>query len=107
MKKIVVIMLMLVLLTSCFKKDKSDEIIEEGAENITNILEQEASTEEETNETSSGVTTKFNEEKASEKVEETVIGTWEIDSKTEEQIVKEFEAEIDSLFNLIDEDGKK
>lgn len=103
-------MLTLVLLTSCFKKDNTDEIIEEGAENITNILEQGTSSEEtvppnEMNNTN--VTTKFNEEKAPEKVEETVVGTWEIDSKTEEQIVKEFEAEIDSLFNLIDEDGKK
>lgn len=102
-------MIMLLLLTSCFKKDETDEIIEEGAENITNILEQESSTEgtDTVSETNSGVTTKFNEEKAPENVEETVAGTWEIDSKTEEQIVKEFEAEIDSLFNLIDEDGKK
>lgn len=103
-------MIMLLLLTSCFKKDETDEIIEEGAENITNILEQESSTEgtDTVSETNSGVTTKFNEEKVPENnVEETVAGTWEIDSKTEEQIVKEFEAEIDSLFNLIDEDGKK
>lgn len=115
MKKIFIFCILLSLLTSCsFANKKEKQITETNSWAVAKDFESENSTptstweEKKETETSSSATEKTqNSSNKGETITKQEVNAEETTKKAEEEkIVKEFEKEIDGLFNLIEKDGE-
>lgn len=96
MKKLIALLSVVLLTTSCsLFESKEDELKETWTWEIHMDVENEATEDEAKEETKDEGTATIDIKKST---------IWDTSNKTEEEVVKEFEAELDSLFDLLEWD---
>lgn len=100
MKKLLILVVSIFLLTSCFSKQESPAV--ENDTTNTPVEEVDTQVVEDMNMEESSETGSDNTWSVEVDMEVTATASWEMSTEEEDQVMKEFEQEINELFKMVE-----